>query len=98
MDDLDERIALAVAKAFAMQAAAAPAAPAAPKRTKLVGAPQIMDTLMQAATVGALVFKDKSPESGDAFSSGKHGYYLGGKVLIEGRECQVSCNVIILDK
>lgn len=36
--------------------------------------------------------------SGDfrKFSSGSKGYYISGKVMIDGVKCQVGCNIIII--
>lgn len=44
----------------------------------------------------------REPERGEtvleaaerAFKSGADGYFLGGKVMIDGRKYQVSCNVV----
>jgi len=30
------------------------------------------------------------------FSSGSKGYYANGKVMIDGRNCQVGCNITII--
>ena len=31
------------------------------------------------------------------FTSGKIGYYIGGKVVIDGVKCQVGCNIVAVN-
>lgn len=64
------------------------------QRTQLVGAPTVVDAIAAAAQVGGLTFqiRDKSRP----FSSGKHGFYLGGKLMIGGKMHQLSCSMVEL--
>lgn len=64
--------------------------------TVLDTAGQIMSSLELAVYDGRTITKRNGDRKVMTFSSGKHGYFGGGKVMLDGETYQVSCSMVKL--